>query len=83
LLEQTVPDSVCSGGCAGREVQLGKDAVDVAVNGMSAQNESGRDLLVAQALRYQVENFHLPRGQACWIVCLVGSLVVLVLYFTQ
>lgn len=80
-LEQTVPDSVRGG--AGREVELGQDAVDVAVNSMPAQNESGGDLLVTQALRHQSEDFHLPRSQAGWMGSLTSSLASLDLYFTQ
>ena len=76
-----MPDSVRGG--AGREVELGQDAVDVAVNSMPAQNESGGDLLVTQALRHQSEDFHLPRSQAGWMGSLTSSLASLDLYFTQ
>ena len=82
-LEQAVPGSVCGSSCARRTVQLGEYAVDVAVNGVPAQNEPGRDLLVAQALRHQAEDFHFSRGQAGQVGSLSGSLASLGLYFTE
>src|SRR5829696_3548722 len=83
VLEQAVSDSVRGGGRARRKVQLGKDAVDVAMNGVPAQHEPGRDLLVAQALRHQAEDFHLPRGQTLWMGSPTGLLAGLDLHFTQ
>ena len=53
--------------------------MDVAVDGVPAQDEPGSDLLVAQALRHKAENFYLAPGQACQIGCLAGP----GLYFTQ
>ena len=83
MLEQAVAESVCGSSRTRRRAQLGEDAVDVAMNGMSAQNEPGCDLPVTQALHHQAEDFHLPRGQAGWIGSLTGSLASLGLYFTQ
>jgi hypothetical protein len=83
LLEQAVPGGVYRSGCARPKVQLGEDAVDVPVDGVSAQDELGSDLLVAQALRHETEDICLPPGQAGQIGCHTGSLAELGLYFTQ
>src|SRR5829696_8720959 len=38
LLEQAVPESECGSSCTRRKAQLGEEAMDVAVNGVAAQN---------------------------------------------
>ncbi len=45
------------------EVKFGENVGYVAVDSMLAQDKPCRDLSIAQALRDEPQNFHLPIGQ--------------------
>ena len=51
------------GGGAGRNPQLAVDVGHVAVDGVLAQDEGGGDLLVAHALRDELQNLEFPLGE--------------------
>jgi hypothetical protein len=63
---------VCRGGRPGWEIPLGQDVRRMAVHGVFAQDQPVGDLLVAQALRDQMQNLHFPLREAGQVECVAG-----------